>query len=585
MKVKYRLLTKLFIFFAISAVILTGNIDQTNSRVQAAWAKNGWVASNGTWYYYSNGVIIKNAWKLDSHGWCFLDAIDGSWVKDGWAKDTHGWCYIGSDGYWVDHAYLAKDTLGWCVIGADGYWTGQRQDYTAVSSVSLDKSTGKLRVGDTDTLTAAILPENATNKKVIWKSSDTSVVKVDENGKVTAIGVGTAIVTATSQDGGKTASCTYSITAKDALLTVDEVSENDVSVVYIEAKNNQGVSFAFGSGVIISKDGRVITNYHVIDGAYNVRVTTKDGTEYGVDGVLGYSKEKDLAILKLSNADNLPVSDIGQSSTLQAGDKIVAIGNPLGNIDKVTTGTILDMDVTNPSLRDGEDIQISAPIDHGSSGGGLYNMLGQLVGVTYALGVDDNGGYYYFAIPISDVIPLLNVQTITTIDYLYSMNKPEITEVTSLRTSQTFDFQPYYFEEPRNISLQLMDIYSGSQANSIIQYENMFNDTPRTDEQWVLMKFSLKYNSDSGLPLHGYEVVFDDFYTADGTPVPVLSIAAFSKDRYGHNIIDTELKPGDQVEFWYGILVEKTTDLPVMRIGTGYNPITYETKYNWYSLK
>lgn len=584
---KNKLYMKLLIIFTIMTAILFGNINSLTYTANAAAVKNGWVAANGTWYYYSNGVMLKNAWKLDSHGWCFLNAVNGSWVKDGWAKDSHGWCYIGTDGYWINHAYVAKDSIGYCIIGDDGYWSGQRQEAPSVipiSSVTLDKSTAKLRVGDTDTLTAEVLPENATNKKVIWTSSDISIASVDNTGKVTATGVGTAVISLTTQDGTKTASCTYSIAAAGSVLTISEVSQNDASIVYIEAKNNQGVSFAFGSGCIISADGKVITNYHVIDGAYNLSVTTKDGTVYSVDGILGYSKEKDIAVLKLKNASNLPVSILGDSSSLLVGDQIVAIGNPLGDIDKITSGNVLDMQASNPSLRTGDDIQISAPIDHGSSGGGLYNMKSQLVGITYALGIADNGDKYYFAIPISDVVPFLNITTLTTVDQLYAMNKPQINDIKPLTTEQTFDFQPYFFEEPRNISVKLLNVYSGSEANTIVQYENMFNETPRSDEQWILMKFSMKYNSGSGLPLQAYEVIFDDFFTKDGSSVPVVSIAAFSKDRYGHNIIDEKLNTGDQVEFWFGILVQKTTDLPVLRIGNGYDPITYETNYNWYSL-
>jgi len=583
---KFKLLKELLIIFIVSIVILTGNLYICNSEVRAAAVKNGWVAANGTWYYYNNGTLMKNAWELDSHGWCFLNSVNGSWVKDGWAKDSHGWCYIGTDGYWVNHAIVVKDSVGYCIIGDDGYWTGKRQEtgnVIPISSFNLNKSTDKLRVGETDALTVAVLPENASNKNIVWSSSDNSILSVDRTGKVTAVSVGTAVVTAVSQDGSKSTSCTFTVVAKETVFTVDEVAENAASIVYIEAKNNKGISYAFGSGCIISSDGTVITNYHVIDGAYNLVVKTKDGTEYGIEGVLGYSKDKDLAILKLKNATGLPVSKLGDSDAIEVGQQIVAIGNPLGSIDKVSTGTILGVNDSNSSLRVGKDILISAPIDHGSSGGGLYDMNGQIVGITYALGADDNGNNLYFAIPINDVKPLLGVKTITSIEDFYALNKPEITNIVSLKTEQTFTLQPYYFDSPKNISLQLMNVYSGVDANSIIQYENMFNDSPRSDEQWILMKYKLKYNSGSS-PLYAYNVVFDDFYTEDGEALPVITIAAFSKDRYGHNVIDPELHVGDQTEFWFGILVQKTPKYPLVRIGTGYDKTTFETIYNWYSL-
>lgn len=85
---------------------------------------DGWVYSNNTWYYYQNGTMVKNGWALDSYGWCFLNAIDGSWVQEGWAKDSYGWGYI-QNGYWVQHSMWAEDSNGWVYIGDDGYWDGK----------------------------------------------------------------------------------------------------------------------------------------------------------------------------------------------------------------------------------------------------------------------------------------------------------------------------------------------------------------------------------------------------------------------------------------------------------------------------
>jgi alkaline phosphatase len=85
--------------------------------------KNGWIYTSSTWYYYDNGTKVTNSWAKDSHGWCFLNASDGSWVKEGWRLDSHGWCYI-QNGYWVDHEMWARDSSGWVHIGSDGYWDG-----------------------------------------------------------------------------------------------------------------------------------------------------------------------------------------------------------------------------------------------------------------------------------------------------------------------------------------------------------------------------------------------------------------------------------------------------------------------------
>lgn len=81
--------------------MIFGGFVFSNSTVNAA--ANGWTQQNGTWYYCQNGTTVKNAWKLDSNGWCFLNAVDGSLVQEGWAKDSFGWGYI-QNGYWV-HFY------------------------------------------------------------------------------------------------------------------------------------------------------------------------------------------------------------------------------------------------------------------------------------------------------------------------------------------------------------------------------------------------------------------------------------------------------------------------------------------------
>ena len=78
----------------------------------------GWLSQNGTWYYYQNGVKLKNTWVQDSVGWCYLGR-DGSMATNTWAKDSVGWCYVGADGYCVTNQWR-KDSVGWCYLGVDG---------------------------------------------------------------------------------------------------------------------------------------------------------------------------------------------------------------------------------------------------------------------------------------------------------------------------------------------------------------------------------------------------------------------------------------------------------------------------------
>lgn len=112
---KLKKISKLFIAAAIGLSI------PISYTLAAPATMDGWVQSRGTWYYYSNGAMIKGGWAQDSTGWAFLNAIDGSWMQQGWVSDSKGWCYL-RNGYWVGHATWAMDTKGWQYIGADGYW-------------------------------------------------------------------------------------------------------------------------------------------------------------------------------------------------------------------------------------------------------------------------------------------------------------------------------------------------------------------------------------------------------------------------------------------------------------------------------
>lgn len=79
----------------------------------------GWKTDGGNWYYYEDGVPVKNAWKQDSKGWCYL-GDDGKMAKDKWIRDSKDWCYVGSDGHMMKNKWI-KDSTGWCYVGADGH--------------------------------------------------------------------------------------------------------------------------------------------------------------------------------------------------------------------------------------------------------------------------------------------------------------------------------------------------------------------------------------------------------------------------------------------------------------------------------
>lgn len=181
------------------------------------------------------------------------------------------------------------------------------------------------------------------------------------------------------------------------------VNKNTAAIVSILAMDSKVETKAFGSGFIISPNGKVLTNYHVIEGAASIKVVLENHNEYYVKSVLNYSKEKDFAVLQLEDAINLPTVELGDSDSVEIADDIVAIGNPEGFNNTISTGIISGF--RQNSWRKGIDFQISAPISHGSSGGALLNMYGQVIGITYG-GIED-GENLNFAIPINEVKPSL----------------------------------------------------------------------------------------------------------------------------------------------------------------------------------
>ena len=164
-----------------------------------------------------------------------------------------------------------------------------------------------------------------------------------------------------------------------------------------------------GSGFILSDDGYIVTNYHVIDGASSVKVTTYDGTAYDAT-LVGGDESNDIAVLKIE-AENLTPVILGDSDNLNVGDSVIAIGNPLGELTfSLTSGVVsaLDRKVTLSSNVTMELIQTDCAINSGNSGGALFNLYGEVIGITNAKYSSSGLGSasidnICFAIPISNV--------------------------------------------------------------------------------------------------------------------------------------------------------------------------------------
>ena len=147
----------------------------------------------------------------------------------------------------------------------------------------------------------------------------------------------------------------------------------------------QTTSAASGSGFVFSKDGYILTNYHVVDDSTSITVSMYDGTTYDAK-LVGYDESNDVAVLKVEATDLVPVV-LGNSDNLNVGDSVVAIGNPLGELTfSLTAGSISakDRDITMSNGSSMQLLQTDCAINSGNSGGALFNLYGEVVGITNA---------------------------------------------------------------------------------------------------------------------------------------------------------------------------------------------------------
>jgi hypothetical protein len=177
------------------------------------------------------------------------------------------------------------------------------------------------------------------------------------------------------------------------------------ATVLVVASNKSGDDKRQGSGFVVSDDGKVVTNYHVIQNADSAIIKFPQGGFYIVEGVLGVDKDRDIAVLKVLGKD-FPMLKLGDSDTVEIGQEVIAIGSPLSLEATVSTGVISSIrelgDEPSERLK---VIQTTAPISPGSSGGALMNTNGEVIGITT---LQARGGQNLnFAIPINYAKPLL----------------------------------------------------------------------------------------------------------------------------------------------------------------------------------
>lgn len=171
------------------------------------------------------------------------------------------------------------------------------------------------------------------------------------------------------------------------------------SVVMIKVYDKYNNQISTGSGFCAYKSDYIVTNFHVIEGAYKIKIITDENKEYPINDILIFNEEHDLAILS-GDFKFKPIS-VGIATYLKAGDSVTAIGSPKGELNTVSTGIISNAD-------NDYEIRITAPISPGSSGGVLLNKFNKVIGVTYAGYNADDAQNLNYAISVNCLSKMYN---------------------------------------------------------------------------------------------------------------------------------------------------------------------------------
>jgi len=192
---------------------------------------------------------------------------------------------------------------------------------------------------------------------------------------------------------------------KNKFVSATENSIESVVTIYSYKNNRSYVNNNIGSGVIFSKDGYIVTNYHIISDNKFIKIKLNNGQEFDAK-IIGGDVNADIAVLKIQSSEELKPINISDSNDLKIGDKVLAIGNPYGIGISVSSGIIsaTGRDYGNPYL---ELIQTDAAINPGNSGGALINENGNLIGINTKI-FSRTGGFQGlgFAIPSNNIVQI-----------------------------------------------------------------------------------------------------------------------------------------------------------------------------------
>lgn len=243
-----------------------------------------------------------------------------------------------------------------------------------------------------------------------------------------------------------------------ANMTSSSVVEITTEVVANDMFMRQYVTEGAGSGVVISSDGYIATNNHVINGASKIIVRLTDGKEYQAK-LIGTDAQTDIAVVKIEGAKLQPVT-FGDSDNLKVGDTAIAIGNPLGKLGGTVTNGIISALNREIELEDQTMtlLQTNAAINPGNSGGGLFNDQGQLIGIVVAKSAESNVEGLGFAIPVNVVKEVVS----SLMDVGYVQGRP----ILGVKVADVTSAQQAYQYGVNQLGVYIMELTKGTKAES-----------------------------------------------------------------------------------------------------------------------
>lgn len=330
-------------------------------------------------------------------------------------------------------AWMAATSLGFLF---------NRGDFSVTVDTDVGTSDGLHISGDTDGGTEQVLsPEeggkNPADDLVYTIPSMATIAKLPPKRQDTN-GDGRADVETDATGNVLTSAGENPLTVATVVARVaDSVVEITTETVTQSGYLGQYITSGAGSGVVIAKEGFIVTNAHVIEGATSVTVRMRDGTEFSAKTV-GSDTRTDIAVLWIDAGDYpFTVATLGSSFDLVVGEDILAIGNPLGSLGGTVTegmvsATARQILVSNQRMT---LLQVSAPINPGNSGGGLFNLAGELVGIVNAKVASEEIEGLGFAIPVDTVYEIVT----ELISHGYVRGRPTldftVVDVTSVQTA------------------------------------------------------------------------------------------------------------------------------------------------------